>query len=205
MLALATLHRLALLSIITINVIITAILLKDRLMASSFYPSPNYSYIGDDFPSKLDIQMDPVEMTFEETSSYPIEGELADYRWASLRPQTHLGYLRLGPDNRVFSLAMFHAIHCLNVFRQGLIDVDYGEHHIQHCLNYLRQLFMCSADSTLEPYDFMTRNFTQNPVGVTRQCNDWSAVHENLAANWNQWKADLARNNSYSVVEVSLN
>ena len=59
--------------------------------------------------------------------------------------------------------------------------------HFIHCLIYMRQLFLCNADMTLEAGDFMTRNLTTDRVGETRRCRDWSTVAAWVDENSREW------------------
>ncbi|EIN04128.1 hypothetical protein PUNSTDRAFT_138857 [Punctularia strigosozonata HHB-11173 SS5] len=130
-------------------------------------------------------------MTFEESVRLKVDGSLAGAEWFSQRvPAKHAGYIQLGPEKRLFAVAMYHELHCVNTFRKALADpkdADGTPHHVQHCLNYLRQLFLCSADATLEPYDWTLRNYTQEPVGITRQCRDWTVVYERMEESYDSW------------------
>lgn len=139
-------------------------------------------YIGDDFPRFLDADTGPVEMTMEETVRFDLSGRVSKTEWFSLRvPWAHLGYLRLGPEDRVFAVALFHQLHCIDMLVRGTIDAQDSRavpHHIHHCLNYLRHLFLCAADETLEPFDFATRNYSTHPAGITRTCRDWEAIYD---------------------------
>ena len=156
------------------------------------------AYVGDDYPTWYGLDIGTVEMTFEETVHYPLSGAQAETEWNTLRRMdSHHGYIRLGPDKRVLAVAMFHELHCVNTLRKALVDRTHTEgsdHHVQHCLNYLRQLFLCSADSTLEPYDFTNRDFENERLGVTRQCRDWSIVYEETQRNYVEW-LEWLRNN----------
>lgn len=164
------------------------------------------AFIGSDFPIRFSISNKPVEMTFEESStSFPLNGPEGDEVWSSLIPDSHLGYVRLGPDRRIFAIAMFHELHCVNIFRTALDEPDGGGgsrqgHHVQHCLNYLRQLFLCSADHTLEPYDFLSQNlnYTKDGIGATRECRDWKAVYEGADLNYREWMDFFQKNATYS-------
>lgn len=64
-------------------------------------------------------------------------------------------------------------------------DVNAG--HTHHCLNYLRQTTLCSADLTLEPGDFVTRNFETDRVGALHTCRDWSAAYNMMKERWELW------------------
>jgi hypothetical protein len=123
-------------------------------------------------------------MTFGESVHYgDARDPLANAEWHSMRPTDHLGYVRLGPDHRLFTVSLFHSLHCLDIIQHGIINqtqlVDgYSPHHFQHCMNYLRQLFLCAADATLEPIDFRPSNRSFYSPPFDRQCRDWSAVYD---------------------------
>ncbi|KAI0028068.1 hypothetical protein K488DRAFT_80864 [Vararia minispora EC-137] len=148
-------------------------------------------------------------MTFGETQRYESGNtSSADAQWRSLVPRTHQGYVRLGPDRRVFALAMFHELHCMATFHRALVwheHPDANPGHFQHCLNYLRQLFMCAADTTLEPYDFMTQDYSIGRAGVTRQCRDWSMVYREADDNWTGWFAYASAINHTALSGLSEN
>ncbi|KAI0318451.1 hypothetical protein OF83DRAFT_1115844 [Amylostereum chailletii] len=140
---------------------------------------------------------------------YPVEGPVADAEWRLTQPQTHYGYVRLGPDRRTFAVAMFHELHCVNTFRKALLMPAAREenlHHVQHCLNYLRQLFLCAADATLEPGDFAKREYYRGAPGMegvigewgaTRECRDWSVIIDAAEENYVDWREFLAANRSH--------
>ncbi|PBK62188.1 hypothetical protein ARMSODRAFT_1025108 [Armillaria solidipes] len=93
------------------------------------------------------------------------------------------------PDSRLFMVEMFHELHCLRVLnfafdRSPMARVD----HVHHCLNYLRQMALCSADVTLEPDDFIERNFEGSRTGSVHVCHDWSALYDAMEENWVQWE-----------------
>ncbi|KAJ7664449.1 hypothetical protein DFH06DRAFT_323729 [Mycena polygramma] len=128
-------------------------------------------------------------MTMEESRHYAVTGPDALDEWASGTPVGY-GYVRLGPESRGFSLAMFHELHCLHVMRLPL-DGKASAHtlgHMQHCLNYLRQFILCSPNLTLEPVDVLTREFEENRVGATHVCRDWTQMYEEMENNWREWE-----------------
>ncbi|KZT28832.1 hypothetical protein NEOLEDRAFT_1058041, partial [Neolentinus lepideus HHB14362 ss-1] len=133
--------------------------------------------------------------TFEESVHYPFTtNSTAKDEWWSFIPETHQGFLRLGPEKRVFAVAMFHELHCISTFYGALSAQRQSattDYHVQHCLNYLRQLFLCSADMTLEPYDFVARDYTLQRVGTSRVCRDWSVIYgeaNRLHEDWIRFK-----------------
>lgn len=54
---------------------------------------------------------------------------------------------------------------------------------------YLRQVFVCNADVTLEPGDFFAKNLTIDRMGVTRQCRDWKMVDTWMTNKFKEWLA----------------
>lgn len=108
--------------------------------------------------------------------------------------RTHKGYVHLGSERRWFAISMFHQLHCVNIFRKSLSDpaIDgTNENHVQHCMSYLRQFFLCAADDTLEPGDFEKKEYVWNRMGHIRVCRDWSSVYDAAAENWEEWKHSI--------------
>lgn len=101
------------------------------------------------------------------------------------------GFVRLGEDKRVFSVVMFHQVHCIEIMQRSLRantgDGDgHMQEHFQHCLSYLRQLFLCEADATLEPGDVLKEVEElelSERLPFTRECRDWSAVYDYMDTN----------------------
>ncbi|KAK7032904.1 hypothetical protein R3P38DRAFT_2521166 [Favolaschia claudopus] len=151
---------------------------------------PNsYSYVGDDFPTMLPgVPLgDKVKMVVEESVHYSLSSE-ARPAWYAAFPDG-VGSVRLGTHHRTFFVSMYHELHCLQQFRDTLVDLNphvaWG--HLHHCLNYLRERALCQADLTLEPGDFTERNFARDRVGATHVCRDWNAVISVVDENWNDW------------------
>ncbi|KAF7347013.1 Hydrolase-4 domain-containing protein [Mycena venus] len=145
-----------------------------------------HTYIGDDYPELWDINSDSrVAMLVEETRFYPIEGGDAQELWATSSPKG-FGYVRLGAEERAFAVSMFHQLHCTRLMRAALAgsyDTS-AKAHMQHCLNYIRQMTLCSPDLTLEPANVLSRNFEVERAGATHVCADWSALYTAAAKNW---------------------
>ncbi|KAG1847634.1 hypothetical protein DFJ58DRAFT_891355 [Suillus subalutaceus] len=140
-----------------------------------------YSYIGEDYPTELPLRLDTVALKFNDSDHldhYGIVGERAWSEWKSLDhfPHGH-GFVRLGPDGRLFGISMFHQIHCLQMVRLALIFGPNG--HSGHCMNILRQGILCYADITLDP---LVMTGTED---VTHVCRDWSQVYDYIIENQN--------------------
>lgn len=124
-------------------------------------------------------------MQIEESNHYSISSLDALEEWASNAPQG-FGYLRLGPERRAFAIDMMHQLHCLRRMRVGLAG-DYRNEtqwHIQHCLNFLRQMILCSPNLTLEPADVLDRNFTVRRTGSVHVCLKAERYYDAMAVNW---------------------
>ena len=156
--------------------------------AESLSNSPE-AWVGDDYPEHLPLPAsDPVALIMEESIHYSVLDPHATEIWASSSPKG-FGFARLGPENRAFGVSMFHQYHCLRRIRAGLAG-DYSpatEAHITHCLNYLRQMILCSPDLTLEPPDALDRDFDVKRMGAVHVCNDWRQLYDEMATNWETW------------------
>ena len=138
-------------------------------------------------------------MTIEDSKHYALDSPDADAEYRSIYPGKHLGFVRLGPKKRFFSLSMYHQIHCLDALRQAILGrhghgasttpahgsekVKRDVEHSHHCLNYLRQTIMCSADLTLEPEIVEGSQDVGEGLAVTHVCRDWSKVHAFIEEN----------------------
>lgn len=172
--------------------------------ATSYVPMPSdcmiidfgvscKGYIGADYPAILPIHsLPPAELALQETVHFPLAGPGADEDWATIvnNPEG-FGWVRLGPDDRLFALVMFHQLHCLRQMQRAIADRNHplaNPHHIRHCINYLRQAFLCKADFSLESGDFMARNYSEGQMGDTMACEDWSVLYDYLESNYEDWK-----------------
>ncbi|KAJ7662325.1 hypothetical protein B0H17DRAFT_1020178 [Mycena rosella] len=180
--------------VMSVAIILTclAALVNVYLLATRNVAAPlaaTYSYVGDDYPELWPVSLlQEVAMTVEETWSYPIHGDDAQELWATTSSKG-FGYVRLGPEHRAFAVAMFHQLHCVRLLRAAL-DGRYdavSRGHMHHCLNYIRQMILCSPNLTLEPPDVLSRDFEIGRIGATHVCSDWSAMYRDAAENWAEW------------------
>ena len=89
-------------------------------------------------------------MTVEESVHYQTLGFALDNVWLSATSSSY-GYLRLGPESRLFDTTTSHELHCLSVFNLAFTKVwSLETGHIHHCLSYLRQSILCDCNLTLE-------------------------------------------------------
>ena len=149
------------------------------------------AFIGSDHPKRLPIEEKLIKMTVQESVHYDIMAPEAETEWLWTATIGD-GHVRIGKEQRMFAVAMFHELHCLRAIR-GAIEKGWNntsharQAHILHCYNYLRQWTLCAADATLEPGDFTKRNFTTERIGATHTCIDWTAAYEMMSEKWSEW------------------
>ncbi|KAF8157308.1 hypothetical protein K438DRAFT_1687140 [Mycena galopus ATCC 62051] len=162
----------------------------------------NYSYVGDDYPELWEIpSAQNVAMLMEETRSYPMDGGAnAREIWATTTSKG-FGYVRLGAEHRAFAVSMFHQLHCMRLIHAALAgQYDEASHwHMQHCLNYIRQMILCSPNLTLEPADILSRDYEADRTGATHVCEDWSAMYRGAEKNWDTW---FQQTNSSAPIDI---
>ncbi|KAG1753370.1 hypothetical protein EDB19DRAFT_1600046, partial [Suillus lakei] len=145
-------------------------------------PAPHvHTYIGDDHPSQLPLELPHVGLELESG-----EGHFSLYDdddWGTLFPSD--GFVALGPNNRTFLVSLYHQFHCLDIIRVGyVVNRTHAAEHIQHCLRYLRQALLCHADTTLEvdipqiSQDDGKLYHTANGVGSVHRCRDWTVLRQ---------------------------
>ncbi|KAG5348649.1 hypothetical protein C0989_009210 [Termitomyces sp. Mn162] len=149
--------------------------------------------------NSLPIDVRPVALEVVDSDHYGLHDS---NDWASVFPRGH-GFVKGGEDQQFYAISMYHQMHCLNSFRRLFNSVhprnvsrSNSEHktkHAMHCLAYLRQMVLCSADTTLEPA-FAAQDTDGRKTqaaygsGVTHQCRDWVQVREYAEGNYGLWE-----------------
>ncbi|EMD38051.1 hypothetical protein CERSUDRAFT_93573 [Gelatoporia subvermispora B] len=135
------------------------------------------------FPNSLipyDEHPYDAQLTIEETLHY---GPTNDEEWLTLFPKGG-GYVRLGPDRRLFRVTMFHQLYCLNIIRKAIVDASWINEEDRNtttfCFNYVHQLSLCAASTRLEPVKQLTSGIGVNGLGMEHTCRDWSLVYTSL-------------------------
>ena len=143
---------------------------------------------GDDYPLRIpSIKPDHmVMMEVEESVHYALTNPGAYDEWMYGVPYGG-GTYRVGTFNRTLVGTMFHQLHCVRMMHTLLVKGK-ADHHAQHCLRYLREEILCEANTTLEPGDFTTSNFTEERAGATYVCRDWTQVYIEVERNWAAWR-----------------
>lgn len=136
-----------------------------------------------------------VVLSMEESVRFTMNKPEAYDEWLWTSTLYDGGHVHLGPNGRLFSVAFTHELHCLRSLRKSLTmdSPPSGSHigHVEHCLNMLRQQFLCAADTTLEPGDILARNFTSERLIGERRCADVEAVYDTMLWHWEDFQSSL--------------
>ncbi|KJA18980.1 hypothetical protein HYPSUDRAFT_44660 [Hypholoma sublateritium FD-334 SS-4] len=153
---------------------------------------------GDGYPEAWPLELASVRVDVEESVHYALDSPRGFEEWSVMQQNIPgRGSVRLGSDRRAVILPMFHELHCVQSLWSGILgkgdardrDSSNWDHHINHCLSYLRHWTLCRADMTLERGDFAQRNFTRDRIGAIHQCRDWRAVYNAAYSDWEPWVA----------------
>jgi len=104
-------------------------------------------------------------------------------------------YDGVGSDgDYIVALEVFHQLHCLNTLRHAVYQVSDSNYepedqadermtkiHLDHCVDYLRQVLMCHADLTpiTFRYDKKKRPLPFVPdFNIKHTCRNWDAIWE---------------------------
>ncbi|KLO17816.1 hypothetical protein SCHPADRAFT_936661 [Schizopora paradoxa] len=137
----------------------------------SFQDQATFSYIGNDFPRMLPIDLPDVLVTADDFVEYELYGEQAMSDWNEQVPKGN-GVVRLGEYHR----------EAINLPEDPTSELE----HSGHCLNYIRERILCDTDLTLEPFDLLELESDEEVKEATppRICKGWTnmmgALHDNL-------------------------
>lgn len=162
------------------------------------------SYSDINYPLHLPVPpTDPVVMSLHESARFTLahNDTVGDDEWASILYYAAEGRIQFGPEHRAFMPAYFHQFHCLRGLQRSIVfpgdrgDVNQlkgPDEHVQHCLNYLRQTFLCNAAESIERGDFMTGRLEVGTFADELVCENWEAVFDAMMENhaeFMEWNA----------------
>ena len=180
---------------------------KNTVCSISIYlrpvcPYSKAAYIGEDYPMRLPIKLEPVQAHFDCSVRYSINDSVAHQVWIKSTDTQSGGMIRLGPDRRVFAISMYHQLHCLAGLSKALATLNRTEAfdgHFGHCLNYLRQSFQCAADATEEPAVKVSTLKSQGCApAFIRRCSNWGTLYDYISVNYLVFHEFKAANGSWS-------
>ena len=165
-------------------------------------PHAQIAYIGEDYPMRLPVKLEKVQAQFDCSVRYSLNSSVREEVWTKSTDTKSGGMVRLGPDRRVFAIAMYHQLHCLAGLSKALTTTNRtsaSDGHVGHCLNYLRQVFECSADATEEPVveASMLKSEGCAPPFI-RQCSNWGTLYDYISANYLAFHEFKVKNGSWS-------
>ena len=143
-------------------------------------------YKEDNYPAQLPLELSSVGLAMK-SQDEPYFGLHADAEWRSQFPPSG-GFTDLGPNNRTFMVSMVHQLHCLDFLRVGYVTNRTDlEGHVQHCLQYMRQVVLCNADTTLESANSVYVDgkwiYVGDMGGSVHRCKDWTMLRRYLEEN----------------------
>ncbi len=82
-------------------------------------------------------------MVVEDTHRYQLDTAQGDADWSNLI-LGGIGVIRLGPEDREFSVSMLHQLKCLDIIGTAAVKrtlpLDGDRSVVRHCMNYMRQV-----------------------------------------------------------------
>ncbi|GJE92371.1 hypothetical protein PsYK624_085250 [Phanerochaete sordida] len=187
--------------LILANIVLIRTLVSEYSSELQKRPAPLsvYSFVEDDVPERLPLMRDRgyVLWSAEESVRFSIDGPRADEEWFYATVFKGAGNVNLGPNDRFFAVDLEHELHCLRRLREslgreeGLTDAEFG--HAEHCLSYLRQHILCSADETLEFGDSFARNHSAWRSAGLRVCRDPEAFFSAMSVYNGAWLKSSSR------------
>lgn len=151
---------LANIALVLVNVSLSILLLHDfqqENSSSTMQVGSDFTGNGPDFPTKIVKFNADESFVPKNASEFSSPGVAA--RWSTMMP-ANAGWDSVTTDT-FFTTTMTHQLHCVFMMtriysilltnnRDALAE-DYHSHYL-HCVDYLRQGIMCSADLTMEPH-----------------------------------------------------
>ncbi|OCH88788.1 hypothetical protein OBBRIDRAFT_805131 [Obba rivulosa] len=180
-------------SILLSAVLVNAFFISITYPGRELENGDRYSYLEFDFPATLmSSSQHPFDtkLVIEDTVHY----DIADgHEWESQYPASG-GFVRLGPNNRLFGVSMYHQLHCLDEIRRAVTTTsrtNLEKWHVQHCLEHLRQMLLCASSMRLEPVKTIEGELGTDGLGLEHECRDWTRLHRLIDENFSRWPEDL--------------
>lgn len=151
---------------------------------------------------KLPVRLEHVQATFDCSVRYALNSTVAGEIWNKSTDTRNGGFVRLGPDRRVFAVSMFHELHCMSALSRALNETNQTpslDGHVGHCLNYVRMFIQCSADATEEPVVKVSTLKSQGCApSFIRRCSNWNTLYDFLSSNYLAFHEHKAVNGTWT-------
>ncbi|KAH7391032.1 hypothetical protein DE146DRAFT_758457 [Phaeosphaeria sp. MPI-PUGE-AT-0046c] len=147
-------------ALVLVNMTLSFLLLREfrqENSSSTMQVGSDFTGTGPDFPTKI-VKFNADESFVPKNSSKFFSADVTA-RWNTMMP-ANAGWDSVTTDT-FFTTTMTHQLHCVfmmtRIYSTLLTDnrnslpEDYHSHYL-HCVDYLRQGIMCSADLTMEPH-----------------------------------------------------
>ncbi len=99
--------------------------------------------------------------------------------------------VHLGSSMSTYTVSMFHQLRCLDLIRQSFNSHGQNQSTAlsEHCLNYMRQRFLCRPNLRLESVRDAsgTKSLTNRPYDIA--CPDWTAVYDAAEENYERYRS----------------
>jgi len=135
-------------------------------------------------------------MYFEASNRFDYGEDAASVSdWKSLLPSG--GHtIHLGKDrSEIYTVSLFHQLRCLDIIGDALVAFQHNNRTISpdslttHCMDYIRQMAMCRADTRIES--------ARSPIGprITvwdvrhTTCRNWENVYSAAEQNYRMYSA----------------
>ncbi|KAH6643882.1 hypothetical protein C7974DRAFT_407591 [Boeremia exigua] len=151
---------LAHLVLVLVNISLSVFLLRDfqqENSSSTMQVGSDFAGTGPDFPTKI-VKFNADESFVPKNASEFFSPGVTS-RWNTMMP-ANAGWDTIKTDT-FFTTTMTHQLHCVFMMTRiystlltnklNSLPEDYHSHYL-HCVDYLRQGIMCSADLTMEPH-----------------------------------------------------
>jgi len=153
--------------------------------------SKAYSYVGVDYPEAWPINVPKVLLASDASHRYQMDTVDGAAEWASLTPGDGIVYL--GEERLPYTISMMHQLRCMNIIRESILEdrnateTSKPSDLARHCLNYLKQMMLCRADTYMEVFQY---DNSDGPIDLFSmyECRDWGTVHEAVKENQREYE-----------------
>ncbi|KAF8873604.1 hypothetical protein CPB84DRAFT_1737235 [Gymnopilus junonius] len=156
--------------------LVTALFIPKNQEAVRFQCRSNEPLIYSPADSVIEYEVKSFTPGREQKTIYQGLSDEADHAWGELYNHTFMKIprneavllpnktypIKDDPGYYLGGLDVFHQLHCLNNVRRALHrdhygnDTDLDEEHVSHCIDTIRQSLMCSADTSVNVWQWST-------------------------------------------------